>query len=44
MNDAANEEVSKKWNAEDGDGDIDRGKVRAGYSGVEAPDGSDPDE
>src|ERR1700733_733139 len=44
VNDAANEKVGEERNPEDGDGDIERGKVGAGYAGVEAPEGSDPEE
>src|SRR5271167_2597140 len=44
VNDAANEKIGKKRDSKDGDGDIDRGKVRAGCAGVETPEGANPDE
>src|SRR5277367_2178789 len=44
VNDAANEKIGKKRDTQDGDGDIDRGEVRAGYARVEAPKSANPDE
>src|SRR5271156_801382 len=42
-NDAAKKEVGEKRHSQDGDGHIDCGEVGAGYAGVEAPEGADPD-